>query len=173
MSVPRNLLGGHCCALGMYNTSRTSKTLFEPSGGVWKLYQAAAYLQSIQVKISSTATDTDYEVLVLDTQLSAQEIIDGGLDLVWERGGYAVAYSDVKGVGGVFSDEPGAEEFIFRKCTCDGCRLVPGRELMIPINRPIEQGLAVALITAADGEIATEADAVWIDARYAQAALMG
>lgn len=173
MPVPRNLLGGHCCALGMYNTTRTSKTLFEPTGGAWKLYQAAAYLQSIQVKISATASDEDYEILVLDTQLSAQEIVDSGLDLVWERGGYAIAYSDVKSVGGVFADEPGTEEFIFRKCKCDACKLVPGGELMFPINRPIEQGLAVALITADDGVIANEANIVWIDARFAQAALMG
>ncbi len=176
MPAPRNLLGGHCCSLGQYNTNRTARSQYEPEAGAWALVpRGQLYLISLLVKLSFLITDADYEVYVVDTDLTPAQIIAGGLQALWDNGDYALAISDVKAIGGIFGVDPPTEEFLTRSCRCDSCTMRPNGhgDMMIPINRPIEKGLTVVLVDASDGSVSTETDAVWIDARYAFAALLG
>ncbi len=166
-----NLLAGYCGALGQYNTNRTHKLSYEPAAGVWSLVPSGAiYLISLLVKISADADpEIDNEVMVIDTDLSAEYISENGLQAVWDNGDYASTFSDVKAPGGIFGVDPPAEEYLTRKCRCKKCSMFAKdghSELMIPIGRPFEKGLTVVLTDAADG-IDAQTGIVWIDARYA------
>jgi hypothetical protein len=168
---PVNIWSGYCCAWGGYNTTQQRKgtgSVYEPSPLPIQLINRHVYLTSIYIKISSLIVVGNYEIYILDTNVSPVAIQAGGIAAAIAAGGTVITISDIKTPGGVLGYDPTTEEMIRLACAPNAQQGGRGGEFQVyeMRGRPIVYGLVVALVNPATGLPAGVANALSIDSRY-------
>lgn len=137
---------GVCCHAGTYNTHGSQKRMFE--NGPVSIIVGPVFLTSCEVKLNLNATVVaDAEVYIFDTNLPAASITS--VMAVIRAGGKAICISDGKAAGSIFSWDPSVEEMISKLVTLG----VREREVFEMLGRPMNYGLAVAVVNPVTGNV--------------------